>query len=122
MADFAEPPHCLAEKRVYSLCNSCSKHRLDYYASNNFSRVNSQILACVNRQSVNLRFLAVEFISALTLKFLFLSKNIGFNLILLFKQHCFFMLDCFFFSIFCISRACRDEIYAYILNKMGIKM
>lgn len=39
-SDLAEPPHCLAEKRVHSLCSSWSEQGLDYYASNNFSRVN----------------------------------------------------------------------------------
>lgn len=32
------------------------------------------------------------------------------------------MLDPFFLSGFCISRACIDEIYTYILKKIEIKM
>lgn len=98
MTVLAEPCHCLAEKRVHSLCNSCSKRGLDYYASNNYSRVNSQTLPCVNKQSVNWSLL-VQNLSLFRLFEILCLKYSSF----FFQQYCFFMLDASFSPLFCFQ-------------------
>lgn len=96
MTALAEPCHCLAEKRVHSLCNSCSKRGLDYYASNNYSRVNSQSLACVNKQCVNWSLL-VQNLSLFRLFEILCLKSFSSSFsFFFFKQYCFFMLGASF--------------------------